>query len=321
MRWAIFGAGAIGTWVGAALARAGEEATLVARGAHLEALRERGGARLRQPDGREEAIAVAAVGDGAEVGVVDVVVLTTKAHDLLGAAASIAPLIGPETVLVSAQNGIPWWWFHGREDGRRVEAVDPGGALSAVLAPERALGAVVYLGGRIAEPGVAAISPEAGLVLGEPDGTASARLDAVADGLERAGFPTRRTDSIRREVWTKMMGNASFNIISILTRAGIGTMATDPGVAPVIERAMADVLAVAGEDRPEISIADRLAISARLGDHKPSTLQDLEAGKRLELDALGAAVVELADHGGVEAPTLRAVYALADLQARRLGLR
>jgi 2-dehydropantoate 2-reductase len=118
-----------------------------------------------------------------------------------------------------------------------------------------------------------------------------------------------------------MMGNASFNLISVLTRAGMGAMANDPGVAPIVERVMEDIVAVAGADAPEISIAERLAISRRLGDHKPSTLQDLEAGKRLELDALGAAVVELADRGGVPAPSLRTLYALADLQARRLGLR
>lgn len=324
MRWAIFGAGAIGTWIGAALAQSGQDATLVARGRHLEALRAQAGARLRHPDGREEAIPVAAVGPGetAQVGAVDVVVLTVKAHGLIEAAPDVAPLLGPDTVLVAAQNGIPWWWTHGRGDGAApIEAVDPGGALSAALPPRRALGAVVYLGGAIAEPGVVAISPEAGLVLGEPDGTASERLERVAAGFERAGFPVRRTDAIRREVWTKMMGNAAFNLMSVLTRAGIGTMATDPGVAPLVQRTMADVLEVAGDDRPQLSIEERLAISARLGDHKPSTLQDLEAGKRLELDALGAAVVELADRAGAEAPTLRAVYALADLQARRLGLR
>jgi 2-dehydropantoate 2-reductase len=317
MRWAIFGAGAIGTWAGAALARAGEDATLVARGAHLAALQAQGGARLRHPDGREEAIAVRAIGSDAtaSVGAVDVVVLTVKAHDVLPAVEAIAPLLGPETVVVTAQNGIPWWWADG------LESVDPGGALSAALPPARALGAVVYLGGAVAEPGVVAVAPEAGLVLGEPDGTLSERLERVAAGFERAGFPVRRTDAIRREIWTKMMGNASFNLISILTRAGIGTMASDPGVAPLVERTMADVVAVAGDDAPAISIPERLAISRRLGDHKPSTLQDLEAGKRLELDALGAAVVELADQRGVEAPTLRAVYALADLQARRLGLR
>lgn len=315
MRWAIFGAGSIGTWIGAALTRVGEETTLVGRGAHLEALLT-DGARLRHPDGREERVEVRAVApDGtAEVGPVDVVVLTVKAHDLLSAAPAIAPLVGPDTVLVAAQNGIPWWWG-------RLEAVDPGGRLSAALSPRRALGAVVYLGGHVESPGVVAISPEAGLVLGEPDGMPSERLERVAAGFERAGFPTRRTDNIRREVWTKMMGNASFNLISVLTRAGIGTMATDPGVAPIVERVMEDVVAIAGDDAPAISIAERLAISRRLGDHRPSTLQDLEAGKRLELDALGAAVVELADRQGVAAPTLRTVYALADLQARRLGLR
>lgn len=318
--FAIMGAGAIGTWLGVALAEAGEDVTLVARGPHLEAM-QRSGVLLRDAGG-ERAVAVRATGDPASVGAVDVVLIAVKAHDLPAAAPQLAPLLGPDTTVVSAQNGIPWWWFHGRAQ-RRVEAVDPGGAVSAALPPARALGSVVYLGASIPAPGVLATRPEAGLVLGEPDGSASTRLDLVASALERAGFPVRRTPDIRAAIWTKLMGNASFNLLSVLTRAGLGVMATDPGSRAIVARLMAEIVEVAAADGAPVtlSIEDRIALTARLGDHRTSTLQDLDAGKRLELGALGAAVLELADGHEVAAPTLRTVYALADLQARTLGLR
>jgi 2-dehydropantoate 2-reductase len=163
--------------------------------------------------------------------------------------------------------------------------------------------------------------PEAGLVIGEPDGSTSPRLTAIADALEGAGFPVRRTPDIRTELWTKLMGNAAFNPISILTRAGLGTMASDPGVRAIAARVMQETVEVAGAlgAAPAISIEDRLAITARLGDHKTSTLQDLEAGRRLELAAITGAVVELADLTGVAAPTLRTVHALAALLAATLA--
>jgi len=319
MRIAVVGAGAIGTWLGAALARAGHEVALIARGPHLEALRRDG---VRVTGAEEYAVRPQATGDAAQVGEVDVVLLTVKAHDQPAAAPAVRALLGGETVVVAAQNGIPWWYFHGRGGGR-VEAVDPGGVVSAALPPERALGLVVYLGARLPRPGVVEVRPEAGLVIGEPDGSRSPRLVAVAGALEAAGFPVRVSDDIRTELWTKLMGNAAFNPISVLTRAGLGTMARDPAVRRVAAAIMAETVEVAratGAD-PTISIDERLAITERLGDHKTSTLQDLEAGKRLELDAIAAAVVELADAAGVAAPTLRTVTALADLLARRLDLR
>jgi 2-dehydropantoate 2-reductase len=316
MRIAVVGAGAIGTWLGAALSHAGHDVALIARGAHLEALR-REGARVT---GETEFVAdPLATDDPGAIGTVDAVLLTVKAHDQLAVAPLVARLLGPHTAIVAAQNGIPWWYF----SDRHIEAVDPAGALSALLPRERALGMVVYMGATISAPGVVATRPEAGLVIGEPDGSDSPRLAAIAGALTDAGFPVRVSEDIRTELWTKLMGNVAFNQISLLTRAGLGTMAQDPGVRRVVATMMAETVEIArasGAD-PTISIEDRLAITARLGDHKPSTLQDLEAGKRLELDAIAAAVVELADLGGVEAPTVRTVTALADLQARRLGLR
>ncbi|WP_354698467.1 2-dehydropantoate 2-reductase [Paraconexibacter sp. AEG42_29] len=324
LRFAVLGAGAIGTWIGAALAESGADVTLVARGAHLDAL-VRDGARLVSADG-ERTVPVRAVQDTGQVGPVDVVILAVKVHDVVAAGPALQGLLGPDTTVVAAQNGVPYWQFHGRADdgaSTRLESIDPGGAVSALLPPERILGCVVYLGASILAPGVVATRPEAGLILGEPDGTSSPRLEQVARALEHAGFPVRRTADIRAEIWTKLMGNASINLVSVLTRAGLGTMVNDAGTGPIVATLMREVVEIAGAAgaRPQISVDERLRITARLGDHKSSTLQDLEAGKRLELDALGAAVIEVADAVGVAAPMLRAVYALADLQARTLGLR
>jgi 2-dehydropantoate 2-reductase len=311
MRIAVVGAGAIGTWLAAALSRAGEDVALLSRTAGFDEVR---------VTGTEEYVARPQItADAASIGPVDTVILAVKAHDQLAAAPSVQALLGPETSIVAAQNGIPWWYF----PDRPVQAVDPEGALSALLPRERAVGMVVYLGATLVKPGVVAVRPEAGLVVGEPSGENTPRLRAIAAALEGAGFPVRVTPDIRTELWTKLMGNVAFNQISLLTRAGLGTIALDPPVRRIVAAMMAETVEIAratGAD-PTISIEDRLAITQRLGDHKPSTLQDLEAGKRLELDAIAAAVVELADVAGVDAPTVRIVTALADLEARQLGLR
>ncbi|HMJ32557.1 MAG TPA: 2-dehydropantoate 2-reductase [Baekduia sp.] len=325
MRIAIVGAGAIGTWIGAALARAGHDVALLARGTHLEALR-RDGVRVLGAGGDDYVVHPLATDDPQEVGAVDAVVLAVKAHDQRTAAPAVRALLGPDASVVGAQNGMPWWYFHGLPgpyEGRHIESVDPRGAVSALLPPARAIGMVVYLGARIVAPGVVETRPEAGLVIGEPSGAQTVRLQAVAGALADAGFPVRVTPDIRTEIWTKLMGNVSFNPISLLTRAGLGAMASDEGVRVVIARLMAEAVEVAravGAD-PSMSIEERLALTERLGDHRTSTLQDLEAGKRLELDALTGAVVELADLAGVAAPALRTIHALVDLEARTLGLR
>jgi 2-dehydropantoate 2-reductase len=247
---------------------------------------------------------------------VDAVILATKAHDQLAAAAAVGPLLGPQTPVLAAQNGVPWWYFH--PEPRTVEAVDPGGALSAAIPPARAIGLVAYMGARIPEPGVVEVRPEAGLDIGEPSGESTPRLRAIASALREAGFEVRERDDIRREIWTKLLGNASLNPMSLLTGAGLSTLVSDPGTRDVIARVMAETMEVASAlgAAPAISIEERLAITERLGDHKTSMLQDFEAGKPLELGALVDAVLELADHAGVEAPTLRTVGALAALAAR-----
>ncbi|MEA2172405.1 MAG: 2-dehydropantoate 2-reductase [Solirubrobacteraceae bacterium] len=319
MKLAVVGSGAIGTWLGAALARAGHDVALIARGAHLEAMRS-GGVRVEPSEGEAYVVRPLVTGDAAEVGPVDAVLLCVKAHDQAGAGRSYAgPLLGPDTVVVAAQNGIPWWYFA----DRRVEAVDPSGEVSAVWPKERAIGCVVYLGASVPQPGTVHTHPEHGLVLGEPDGSDSPRLRAVVTALESAGFPVRVSPAIRAEIWTKLMGNATFNPASLITRAGLATMVGHPGLQPIIRAGMEEVVAIATalDAAPPMTVDERMAITARLGDFKPSTLQDVEAGRRVELDALLGAVVELADHAGVPAPTLSMLYALADLQARSLGLR
>jgi len=315
VRVAVVGAGAIGTWVGAALARAGHDVVLLARGAHFQAMRAGG---VHVTGAETFSVRPDVTDDAAEVGPVDAVLLTVKAHDQAAAGAAAAPLLGPDTVVVAAQNGIPWWYFHGLPapyGGRRIEAADPGGAVSAAISPERALGLVVYMGASVPAPGTVRVRPEAGLVIGEPSGAPSGRLAAMADALAGAGFPTRVSDDIRTDIWTKLMGNVSLNTISLLTRAGLGTMVRHEGVRPIVAAIMEEAVAVARAlgAAPDISIPDRLALSERLGDHRTSSLQDLEAGKRVELDALSGAVVELAELTGTPVPTLRAVHALADL--------
>jgi 2-dehydropantoate 2-reductase len=263
-------------------------------------------------------VAPLATGDPSEVGPVDAVLLAVKAHDHGVAGRAAAPLLGPETAVVSVQNGIPWWYFHRQEgpyEGRRIEAVDPGGEVTAALAPERAIGCVVFLGAQVAAPGEVHTRPENGLILGEPDGSDSDRLRRIAGALEVAGFPVRRSPDIRTDIWTKLMGNASMNPISVLTRAGLGSIARHTGVRLVVARIMEEVVAIAratGAD-PTISIEERLAITATLGEHPTSTLQDLLAGKPLELSAITAAPVELAHLTGTPAPTLETVHALASL--------
>ncbi len=323
MRIAVMGAGGIGTWVGAALARAGHDVALIARGAHLEAMRS-DGVQIRDSEGGY-VVHPQVTGDSREVGQVDAVILAVKAHDQAAAGPAVSALLGPGTMIVAAQNGLPWWYFHGLGapwDGRRLEGSDPGGTVSAALAPEHVLGCVVYLGAEVVEPGVVQTRPEAGLVLGEPDGSATPRLAAVADALESAAFDVRRSPAIRTEIWTKLMGNLAFNTISVLTRAGLGTMASEPAVREVAATIMAEAIAVAEAvgAAPSISIERRLEITARLDDHKPSSLQDLEAGKRVELDAMAGAVVELAGLAGVPVPTLRTVHALAGLAVRQASI-
>ena len=323
MRVAVLGAGAIGAYVGAALARGGTDVHLIARGANLEAMR-RNGVRVLSPRGDFEA-KPPATDDSTEVGPVDFVFLGLKANSYASAGPLLEPLMREDTAVVAGQNGIPWWYFHGLEGeyaGRRIEAVDPGGAVSRVISPERAIGCVVYSGTELAEPGVVRHLEGTRFTIGEPDGTISERCLRFSEAMVAGGLKCPVEAQVRDEIWVKLMGNVAFNPLSALTRATLAAMCAHPPTRKLVGSMMEETLQIARAvgAQPSVSIERRLAGAERVGDHKPSTLQDLEAGKPLELAALIDAVVELADLTGVEAPCLRAVAAASGLLAETLGL-
>jgi 2-dehydropantoate 2-reductase len=320
---AVLGAGAIGAYVGAALARGGADVSLIARGAQLAALRQRG-VTVISPRGDFHAHPPA-TDDPAEIGPVDVVFLGLKAYSYGASAALLAPLLHERTAVVAAQNGLPWWYFHrhgGPFDGRRIEAVDPGGATSAAIAPERAIGCVVYCSTELEEPGVVRHGEGTRFSLGEPDRSVSERCLQLSEALVAGGLKAPVEPDLRDEIWVKLLGNAIFNPLSVLTRATLGAMCRHPGTRALARSGMEECLAIANTlgSYPEIEIERRIDGAERVGEHRTSTLQDLEAGKRLELDALLVAVVELADLTGTPAPTLRNLAAASTLLAESLGL-
>jgi 2-dehydropantoate 2-reductase len=313
---AVLGAGAIGAYVGASLSRAGAEVHLIARGPHLEAIRE-SGVRVSSPRGDFEA-RPHATDDPAEVGPVDHVFLGLKATQYASCGPLLEPLLQENTSLIAAQNGIPWWYFHGQDgkyEGTRIESVDPGGAVSAVLPVQRAIGCVVYAATEISAPGRIRHLEGTRLAIGEPDGSTSARCTEFSEAMIAGGLKCPVEPDLRRDIWLKLMGNIAFNPISALTRATMGGICRDGETRDLVVQMMQETLDVAtslGVD-PGISIERRLAGAERTGEHKTSTLQDLERGKPLELDAILKAVVELAGLTGVAVPTLRVVSALAAL--------
>jgi 2-dehydropantoate 2-reductase len=324
MRIAVLGAGAIGAYAGAALARGGADVHLIARGDNLEAMK-REGVRVRSDRGDFEAHPPA-TDDPNEIGPVDVVFLGLKANSYASCGRLLEPLLHEETAVVAAQNGIPWWYFHkleGPYEGRRIEAVDPGGEVSRVISPERAIGCVVFAGTELAEPGVVEHLEGTRFSIGEPDGSISERCRQFSEAMIAGGLKCPVEERLRDEIWVKLMGNVAFNPLGALTRATLAAMCqhapTRALVASMMEEALEIAHAVGAE--PSVSIEKRLEGAAKVGDHKPSTLQDLEAGKPLELAAIVDSVVELADLTGVEAPNLRAVSATSGLLAETLGLR
>lgn len=321
MKVAVLGAGAIGAYVGASLARAGVEVHLIARGAHLAALREQG-VQVRSPRG-DFVAHPHAVDDPTEVGPVDHVFLGLKANSYAGAGAMIGPLLHERTSIVAAQNGIPWWYFHGlpgAHEGHRIESVDPGGAVTAALPLERAVGCVVYAATELEGPGRVRHLEGTRFSIGEPDGTASARCREFAAAMTDGGLKCPVEPDLRQDVWIKLMGNIAFNPISALTRATMAEICRHPGTRDLVATMMEETLEVAARlgCHPEISVSKRLAGAERTGDHRTSTLQDLERGRPMELDVLLAAVVELADLTGAPVPTLRAVGAVVDLLDHRV---
>lgn len=321
MKICVVGAGAIGGLLAVRLARAGEEVSVVARGAHLAAIRERGLALVTE--GREEVARLPATDRLAELGPQDLVVLAMKAHQLAPVAAEVGALCGPETVLLTAQNGIPWWYFmkHGGPyEGKRLESVDPGGAIAAHLPVDRVLGSIIYLAAEIAAPGVVRHVEGMRVTLGELDGRETPRVAALAEALRRAGFKARVTGDLRSEIWVKLWGNCTFNPISALTHATLAEICRFPISRALAAEMMREAQAV-GEKlgaRFGVSLDRRIAGAEAVGEHKTSMLQDVESGRPLELDALLGAVLELARLTGTPAPHLAAVHACASLLARTL---
>lgn len=318
MKIVVAGAGAIGAYVGAELARAGQDVTLFARGAHLRAMEERG-VRIISAGGEVE-VRPAVTGDLASIGRADLVILGVKAHGLTELAPRLRPLFGDETVVLSTQNGIPWWYFQrlgGELDGLRLERVDPGGIVAGAIEPERVVGAIVYFSTAIEAPGVIRHVEGSRISLGEPDGTRSERIRRIAAALSSAGFRAPITTRIRHEIWVKLLGNASLNPVSALTGATLVQMMRDPETAALVRRIMTEVEAVAtrlGIEMP-VTIEQRMAGAEKVGEHKTSMLQDLEAGRPMELDAVVGGVLELGERLGIEMPATRDI--VSDLRSNR----
>ena len=316
MKIVIVGAGAIGGYLGARLAHVGADVTLVARGPHLVAMRARG-LRVMSPDGDFES-RPNVTGDISSVTSADVIVLGVKAHSLPEIAPQLRPLLTGDTFVVSTQNGIPWWYFErcgGAFDGLRLECVDPGGTIAAAIPAERVVASLAYFSTEIIEPGVIRHVEGNRLSLGEPDGTRSDRCRRLADALIPAGLRCPVTTRMRHEIWVKLLGNVAFNPISALTGATLVQIVRHPEAAQLVREVMAETEAVAaklGIALP-ISIDQRMAGAEKVGEHKTSMLQDLEAGRPMEIEAVVGAVVELGERLAMPMPATRAVYACVRL--------
>jgi 2-dehydropantoate 2-reductase len=259
-----------------------------------------------------------ATDDPASIGPVDIVFLGLKAYSYAEAGPLLGPLLRSHTGVVAAQNGIPWWYFHemaGPYAGRRVEAVDPGGAVTSVISPEMAIGCVVYCSAEIASPGVIRHVEGTRFSIGEPDGSVSSRCLAFSEAMIAGGLKCPVVPDLRSEVWLKLLGNVAFNPVSVLTRATMGAIAEHPGTRELVLSMMRETFEIASQlgSTPKISVERRFEGAAKVGDHKTSMLMDFEAGKPLETDVLLAAPVELARLVGVPAPTLEMVHALIGL--------
>jgi 2-dehydropantoate 2-reductase len=323
MKIAVVGAGAIGGYLGAKLALAGEDVTFIARRRNLEAINAHG-FRLILDNGREEHAAnVRAVERYADAGPQDAVLLTVKAHQVRDLLPDLTALFGPQTMVVTMINGVPWWYFHklgGAYEGRKLESVDPGGVIDAHIAPERVIGSVVYPAAELVAPGVVKLIEGNRFTLGEPDGTRSERVERLSQAMMKAGFKAPVSKDIRGEIWVKLWGNLSFNPISALTHATLEDICRFAPTRELAARMMREAQAVGERLGVEfkISLDKRIAGAEAVGAHKTSMLQDVEAGRALELEALVGAVIELGRITATPTPTIEAVHALASLLGRTL---
>lgn len=317
MKICVVGAGAIGGILAARLAHAGFPVSVIARGAHLAAMRT-GGLTLKSPEGSltvkvpaEEDPAVLA---GA-VGQQEVIFIALKAHQIPAMLPRLAPLIEPETVVVPAINGVPWWYFFregGRFDGQPIACLDPHGALFGLLDPHHVVGCVVHASGEVTAPGEVTWNGQKSFVLGEPDGSLSRRLNCLADALHRAGLQPKVSERIRDEIWMKLIGNTSFNPVAALTRARMNRISDNPGLIAFIRSVMEEMVRVADAYgiRQLVGIDRRLEIARSIGPVKVSMHQDLELGRQMEVEAIVGAFIELAGKVGVPVPLASALHAL-----------
>jgi 2-dehydropantoate 2-reductase len=318
MKFAIVGAGAIGGYLGAKLALAGEEVTFIARNRNLEAIKARG-FRLVLEDGSEQHAAnVSAVATMAEAGPQDAVLLTVKAHQVRELLPQLRELFGPQTMVVTMINGVPWWYFHrlaGPYQGRSLSSVDPGGEIASQIEPERIIGSIVYPAAVLVEPGVVQVIEGNRFSLGELDGSRSPRIEALSKALMGAGFKAPVSRDIRSEIWVKLWGNLSFNPISALTHATLEGMCQYPLSRELVATMMTEAQAVGEKLGVEfkVSLDKRIAGAQAVGAHKTSMLQDVEAGRGLELEALVGAVVELGRITATPTPSISAIYAATAL--------
>jgi len=324
VKFAVLGAGAIGGYVGAALARGGADVTLIARGPHLQAMQEHG-VRVLSPRGNFDA-RPAATGDLAAIGGADVVFVALKAYSLTEVAPRIGPLLAPGAAVIWAQNGIPWWYFqslNGPLAGTSLQSVDPGGVIAGAIGPEHNIGCVVYCSAEIVAPGVIRHTEGTRFSVGEPDGSMTERCQRISAAFTAGGLKAPADPRLRDQIWLKLVGNVAFNPITALTGATLGELGTLPEMTDLLRAIFAECAEVAarlGITFP-VPLDRRLAAGIAVGDHKTSTLQDLEAGKQLEIDCMTGAVTELAGLLGIEVPHVRTVHACAKLLGQLAGRR
>ena len=323
MRICVFGAGAIGGYMGVKLAEAGADVSLVARGPHLAAMKSNGLRLIEETS--ETTVSPIASDDPEELGVQDYIIVTLKAHSVPGVVLKMAPLIGPNTTIVSGVNGVPWWYFHGVGgvlEGTRLASVDPGDAQWNGFGPDKVLGCVVYPAAEVVEPGVIKHIEGNRFSLGEPDGSKSDRAVALSKALMSAGLKAPVRPKLRDEIWVKLWGNLSFNPISALTHATLDVLCTDPGTRAVARGMMVEAQEIAeklGVKFP-IDVERRIDGGAAVGAHRTSMWQDLDQGRPMEIDALVKSVQELGVLTKTATPTIDTVLALIQLRAKTAGL-
>ena len=324
MKICIFGAGAIGGYMGVKLAEAGADVSLVARGPHLAAMRENG-LTLIEEEGGTSNVKVTASDNPEDLGPQDYIIVTLKAHSVPPIVGKMQPLIGDDTTIVSGVNGVPWWYFHkigGPLEGPRLESVDPGNAQWDGFGPDRVLGCVVYPAAEVSEPGTIKHIEGNRFSLGEPDGSKSERAMALSKALAAAGLKAPVRPRLRDEIWVKLWGNLSFNPISALTHATLDVLCTDPGTRPVARGMMVEAQEIAEKlgGKFPIDVDRRIDGGAAVGAHRTSMLQDLDAGRPMEIDALVGSVQELGRVTNTPTPTIDTVLALIQLRGKSAGL-